>query len=475
MSALKSLFLPLRLAGRGVAVLAKGRLLTGRSGARFAKPREVRKVLSPSHTGLLLDGRSMRLTETESFQNIAVIARVGAGKTSRYIIPNVLDKAGRNVSIAVNDPKGEVFAATSGYMASRGFRILVIDPEDPGRSSRFNPLLEARDDIELEQIAEILIRAGNPGDRDPFWNRGAIRFTSLFLKCLANAGRTDPRIFTLSNLNRLLQGFGEDGSALDGWMAENTIDPDNPEDDRLYQEWQGCLTGNVQGIQSFILNALTAMRALSNQRLAWLTGASEFNLQSLREQKTVLYIITPAQHAEYYSFFTSIIFRTLFNAMMRRTPSREDLSLYVLYDEFGHATLPGIVSTANTIRSYRVSLSIVLQSIAQLEARYGKEMAHALQGGFSTFLTYSGADPDTARLFESVTGKVRERQKEDAAKMVDTYREYNLINASEVRCLKDDEALIVSTNRNPILLKTIPYFKDTRFVRAARMGAVPWG
>ena len=208
MTALKTMLLPLRLAGKGLVVLAKGRLLTGRSGARFAKRREVRRFLSPSHTGLLLDGRSLRLTETESFQNIAVIARVGAGKTSRYIVPNVLDAANRNVSIAVNDPKGEVFAATSAYMASKGFRILVIDPEDMTRSSRFNPLLEARDDIEMEQIAEIIIRAGNPGDRDPFWNRGAIRFTSLFLKCLENAGRADPRILTLSNLNRLLQSFG---------------------------------------------------------------------------------------------------------------------------------------------------------------------------------------------------------------------------------------------------------------------------
>jgi type IV secretion system protein VirD4 len=72
----------------------------------------------------------------QSFQNVCVVARVGAGKTSRYIISNVLDRAKRNCSIVVNDPKGEVFAETSGYLQSRGFKVIAINPEDLGGSSK---------------------------------------------------------------------------------------------------------------------------------------------------------------------------------------------------------------------------------------------------------------------------------------------------------------------------------------------------
>lgn len=61
----------------------------------------------------------MRLSERESFQNVCLIARVGAGKTSRFIIPNILDKAGSRCSLVVNDPKGEAFDATSGAMQGR--------------------------------------------------------------------------------------------------------------------------------------------------------------------------------------------------------------------------------------------------------------------------------------------------------------------------------------------------------------------
>jgi type IV secretion system protein VirD4 len=76
--------------------LVFGKLLRRSDGARLLTNSETSEILSARNTGLLLDGKRGRLSERESFQNVCVIARVGAGKTSRYIIPNVLDKADRN-------------------------------------------------------------------------------------------------------------------------------------------------------------------------------------------------------------------------------------------------------------------------------------------------------------------------------------------------------------------------------------------
>lgn len=111
----------------------------------------------------------------------------------------------------VNDPKGEVFEATAGHMQRAGFCVVVIDPEDLTRSARFNPLLEAKTDIELEQVAEILIRAGSSGSqKDAFWDHGAIRLVCVLLKLLRRSSREDAGYFTLGNLYRLLQHFGSD-------------------------------------------------------------------------------------------------------------------------------------------------------------------------------------------------------------------------------------------------------------------------
>jgi type IV secretory pathway TraG/TraD family ATPase VirD4 len=232
------------------------------------------------------------------------------------------------------------------------------------------------------------------------------------------------------------------------------------------------LTGNPEGVQSFVLNALTALRALTNPKVGWLTSGSDFALQDLRRRKTVVYFITPPQHAEYYSFLTSVFFRSVFNAAMRQMPAKSDLPIYVLYDEFGHSTIPSFVSTANTIRAYKVSLSIVLQSIAQLSARYGRDTAQAILGGFNTAMTYSGSDPETLLFFEKLCGKVRERQRRDllTTNPQDQYREFNLVNADEIRTLAKDETIIVSTNRNPARIKTVGYFESRQFRKMSALG-----
>ena len=442
-----------------------GKFLKREGGARLLTSSETSSLLAPRNTGLLIDGQEGRLSERESFQNVCVVARVGAGKTSRYIIPNVLDRAKRNCSIVVNDPKGEVFAETSGYLQSRGFKVIAINPEDLSRSSRFNPLLEARTDIEIEQVAEILVKAGAGNSKDEFWNHGATRLVSVLLKLLQRAGYSDSRYYTLGNLYHLLQNFGQDGSPLDDFVIKWAYDPTSPEDSSLWEEWKGAVTGNPNAVQSFALTALTALKAFTNKNLIELTASSSFSLDSIRQEKTAIFFITPPHLAEYYGFWTSVFFRSVFNAAMRKMPDRTTLPLYILYDEFGHSTIPSFVSVVNTIRGYKVSLSIVLQSLSQLSARYGRDYAQSIQGGFTTYLCYSGSDQETARFFEAIAGKVIEVRRDKIEDVTQQRHEYNLLPADAVRRLGDRQALLVSSNKNPAIIDTVPYFEHRRLSR----------
>ena len=456
--------------------LVFGKFLTREGGARLLTSSETSSLLAPRNTGLLIDGQEGRLSERESFQNVAVVARVGAGKTSRYIIPAVLDRAKRNCSIVVNDPKGEVFAETSGYLQSRGFKVIAINPEDLGGSSRFNPLLEAKDDIEIEQVAEILIKAGAGNSKDEFWNHGATRMVSVLLKLLQRAGYSDPSYYTLGNLYHLLQNFGQDGSPLDDFVIKWAYNPTDPDDASLWEEWKGAVTGNPNAVQSFALTALTALKAFTNKNLIELTASSSFSLEAIRHEKTAIFFITPPHLSEYYGFWTSVFFRSVFNAAMRELPDRSTLPLYILYDEFGHSTIPSFVSVANTIRGYKVSLSIVLQSLAQLSARYGREYAQSIQGGFTTYLCYSGSDQETARFFEAIAGKVIEVRRDKIEDITQQRHEYNLLPADAVRRLGDQQALLVSANKNPAIIETLGYFQNRKLARIPkRYGAAYLG
>jgi len=464
---------PFRLMWKGAVFLFNGKVLRKEEGAEFSKRWEYSKFLNSSNKGLLLDGESLKLSQSESFQNVCCIARVGAGKTSRYIIPNVLERSKYKCSMVINDPKGEVFEATSKHMKSKGFKVIVINPENLGESSCFNPLLEARNSIELEQIAEILVKSGSAeNDKDSIWENGAMRFVSVFLQCLKNAQRDNPNYNTLANLYYLFQNFGSDGEKLDNWMARYTIDPDDPTDKRLWNEWKGLLTGNEEGVQSFVLNAITALKAMSNKNLALLTSRSDLKLEEIRNKKTIIYVITPPQLMSYYSFLISLFFRSVFNVCMRKIPDRKTLPVYILYDEFGHSTIPNFVETANTIRAYKVSLSIVLQGISQLSSKYGKDDANSVLGGFATYLCYSGSDPESSSFFERIIGKTRITQHpEFMDNTSEQYREQNLINANEVRTLDDNQVLIVTKNRYPVLIPAKGFYQIGRFKRMTKKGA----
>ena len=75
------------------------------TGARFDPYRKYSKYLNETNTGLILDGIEKALSEKASYQNVCVSAMIGAGKTTRYVINNVLNRAKYNCSMVINDPK----------------------------------------------------------------------------------------------------------------------------------------------------------------------------------------------------------------------------------------------------------------------------------------------------------------------------------------------------------------------------------
>jgi hypothetical protein len=163
---------------------------------------ELKTYLHPKNTGLILSPQ-YRLSLNQSFKNLGLVAPTGSGKTTRYVIPNILNCQG---NIVVTDPSGEIYQLTSGYMRSRGYKIQVLQPADPAHCLRFNPLFRFRSQQELKQIATTL--GQHNAGKDPFWTTSAI-----CLSALVNV--PDKSFVHLGNVRWLLNNYGVHGEGIE--------------------------------------------------------------------------------------------------------------------------------------------------------------------------------------------------------------------------------------------------------------------
>lgn len=132
--------------------------------------------------------------------------------------------------------------------------------------------------------------------------------------------------------------------------------------------------------------------------------------------------------------------------MMENLPQKNDLPIFCLLDEFGNLNLPEFETTITTIRKYKVSISIILQDIAQLTNKYGVENASTiLNGGIASKLFYSGADLPTTEMLSRLLGI-----KEEVKTNLDGnfyLRNEPVMSATDIRTMEDDEALFIMGNQ----------------------------
>ncbi len=415
---------------------------------------EERKFLKFSNKGIVLNGADKKLSQKDSFNHMGVIARTGGGKTSTYIIPNILKLAQDKNSLVVTDLSGELYQKTSGYLKKRGFKVYILDPEDLESSIGYNPLYYALSSIEIDEIAEILIKSANPGKikaEDKMWLDGAKTFLTILIKVLV--ATKDYNYINLANLKYLINNFGEDGSNLDELIFKYA-------DEKTFNEWKGFVSGNTRTVQSFISTANTALNAIGiNDNLATLTASHTINFKNFREEKSILYIRIPAQKQEQYNFLLNLFYKQFFNVMMEKLPNKNDLPIYCLLDEFGNMSIPNFSNTITTIRKYKVSISIVIQDFSQLEQRYGKSEAHTIiNGGITGKLFFAGADLQITNMLTQMIGNKYVNMLDEEGK-VHHVKEPIFSNA-EIRTMKDNEVLLIYGNKLPLKLTVKPYYKD---------------
>ncbi|MBN4056106.1 type IV secretory system conjugative DNA transfer family protein [Rhodothermus sp. AH-315-K08] len=438
--------------------------------ARFLGGYERLRLLSRFHDGLVIDGRR-RISEKRSFNHLAIVAPSGGGKTTVFTIPNVL---ALNGSAVITDPSGEIYAHTAGHLQAKGFKIKVIDLGDPARSLTFNPLHRANEHDEIANVADVLIRSAFPGSNanDQFWNSGARSILNILIRAL----KTQPEeLQTLHNVRHLLNSFGKDGKGIGGFIFKSLAG-----DAATLSEFKGFVENEPKVVLNFVATAKNALEAFANPKICALTATETLHFESLRDEKTAIFIHVPEHQIHHYSFFLNLLYTQIF-AFCMRMPGPKEESIFFLLDEFGNmGRFPDFSQLMTTLRKRRCSVSVVLQDVSQLVKVYGHDDANTiLDGACASRIFLPGLSHRTCRELEDILGKMTVRHTEEASHPLDTdptkFRERevgrSLLTADEIRTMKDHQAIYLYRNKRPARLHLKPFHRNWRLRRQAGIPA----
>ena len=328
-----------------------------------------------------------------------------------------------------------------------------MNPENLERSSQYNPLESLQTHQDILDLAHILITSSNSNPADPFWNNGAKKLLELVISALVSQreilkkaeAKNPAKYCHLANVRFLLNNFGKNGKGIDQFVKRYG----SPE---ILNEWQGFRTQNERTTESFLSTALTALSIIGNPDIARLTAKNDFDFGELRRSKTIVYLQIPQERLGTYSFLLSLFYAQFFSACFRE--AEHGLPVYCLLDEAGHTKIPNLATTITTIRKYNVSISLILQSLTQLDTAYGRDEAETIiNGGINSQIYFAGLDLNTCKRLEQILG-TREINKEGREVI------RPLMDSQTIRMMKQDTALYLFSNLKPTLLYLKPYYKN---------------
>lgn len=452
-----------KLLGKGALYLGRGYVLKKEEGARFSTKQETKKIFSSRHKGLVIDGANRRISEKSSLAHVAVIAKSGFGKTTTFIIPNIIDRIKKGNSVVVLDPSRELFEKTSSLAKKHNYKVLLLDPTDADQM-QFNPYYdytyENLSDIRSVSASLVLSKYGS--DKDPIWNDGAISLIFFFAKCLAYR----KEVITIPKIYSLLLKFGSDGRALDKWVSQ--VDhPEDVNDESIRDEWKGLVDTQEGMLASYSSIAKTALSSLSEDVVKQVLSGNDVNFLSFRTRRTILYLSFPSHKQKDYQFIIDVFYSRLFADFMSVKPKNSDITLYCLLDEFGSSYIKDFQMIATNIRKYKVSLSIVMQSIAQLRSRYGLN-AEEIKGGIGSYVVFAGADSLTAGEISKSIGTQTLIERNAYTDIVKHRSRQDLLSPDAIRTLEDNQVVFLSGNKYAVVLDTVPYYKNSSLSRLVK-------
>ena len=341
--------------------------------------------------------------------NILVCGGSGAGKTRFFCKPNAMQC---NTSMVILDPKGEIVRDVGGLLEKKGYEVRVLDLINMHRSHCYNPFVYLRNDNDVQRLVTNLFKATTPKgsqSQDPFWDTAAsMLLLSLvfYLKYEAPPDEQNfPMVMELLRAGEVREDDDSYVSPLDELF--DRLEMVNPEHIALkyYRDYH---SGSAKTLKSIQITLAARLEKFNLESLASLTATDELDLPSLGEKKVALFALIPDNDTS-FNFLVSVLYTQLFQQLFYLADHKYGGSLPVhchfIMDEFANVSLPDdFDKILSVMRSRGVSVSIILQNLAQLKALFEKQW-ESIVGNCDEFLYLGGNEQSTHKYVSELLGK----------------------------------------------------------------------
>lgn len=338
---------------------------------------------------------------TGNNNNDLIIGPSGAGKTRGYVIPNILQAEG---SLVVTDTKGNLCRQFKPYLESRGYQVIELNFAQMNRNTwgynpmafiRYNKVREQYNQQDIISLSNLISPVLTK--HDPFWEQSAQLYLqalmSYALECLPREERDLTSVMRLSGLigspvlDQLFRELGElnpDSFAVTRYRSMNTT--------RSAERTDAC-------IRAFLDEHL--MPLSYHDAAALFRHKRQINLDSIGLHRTAVFLTvsdTDRSCDTLVNLFYAQAFQRLVALADRSPGCRLPVPVRFILDDFATNTvIPDFSNLISVIRSREIAVSLVIQSLSQLESIYSPAESRTIINNCDNWLYLGGLDIQTAQ------------------------------------------------------------------------------
>nr|MDA3846934.1 type IV secretory system conjugative DNA transfer family protein [Vallitaleaceae bacterium] len=358
------------------------------------------------------------------------------------------------------------------FLEKKGYEVICIDFKNPLKSNRYNflqPVIDAIDQDDIPKAVDAtwdLTASLVPEDNhnEKIWTNGeaSIIASAIMSVVYDNRNGNDRRFQNISNVYFFIS---EMCKVVDGTMPLSkymkNIKASHPA--KALLSISEVAPSKTRG--SFYTSALTTLRLFTNPLIHQMTNISDLKLEDFGDKKQVIYMILPDEKSTYYSL-ASLFVNQCYMQLVKNADNRGGRlkrRINFVLDEFGNfVKIPDFASKLTVGGGRGIRFNLFLQSVMQLDEKYGKEGAGTIKSNCETWIYLQADDLNTLEEISkklgnytvstySLTSSHAKHTTPSSSHSINlTHRA--LLTVDEIRLISRPYSLITSRG-NPVIMK----------------------